>query len=91
MGKKNKKNKNSNKNSNKNIYFSELHFPKENNQHKVYANTPEQGAKKLYKMFKRLYSENGYVKVLSESKQEEWIFPITWTNPNNNKFISNKK
>ena len=81
--KKNKKNKG-------NYYLSEKNFPKENLQQKVYANTPEKAAKKLYKMFKKLYFEKGYIKIFS-SFNDEWIFNINWINKKNNKFVNNKK
>jgi len=83
MGKKNKKKGDA--------YFSEKDFPKEKLQQKVYSNSPEKAAKKLFKMFKRLYSEKGYVKVLS-SGDEEWIFNISsWTDNTNRKFSSRNK
>ena len=74
-------------------YFSEKNFPKENQQQKVYSKTPEKAAKKLFKMFKRIYSEKGYVKVLnSSSGNEEWMFNISsWTDDTNRKFNSRNK
>jgi len=85
MGKKHKQNKGD-------AYFSKKDFPKENLQQKVYSKTPEKAAKKLFKMFKRLYSEQGYVKVLSENGEEEWNFNITsWTDNTNRKFNSRNK
>ena len=90
--KKNKKNKTDKGGA----YFSEIDFPKEGQQQKVRATTPEKAAKKLFKMFKRRYAEMGYIKIYSDSTSgdecEEWVFnPMAWTDNTGLKFLSKPK
>jgi len=77
------------KKSFKKKYFSEMNIPKDKLQQTVCAHSPEKAAKKLFRMFKKMYSYRGFVTVLSN--EEEWIFDVSnWTNKNNIKFKSNK-